>query len=583
VFAAGFAVGQAKAVEIGCHTSLPDSWSATEKAAWQSLARGEEFDALNFSPDRIDRRVIRPSFIRDIIGCAELSELLSWNGVALKGAVIPEVLDFALLDVPVRVSCINCLLDKIDGRESRWRRSLILDDSKLRRGLDFTLARFDDEFHAQRLETRAGVQLDQVSVNRNADFLGMLSLGPLSMRDGRVGEKLKLDGARLAGLDLGGTRIGSQLVLSGIRVGKKAVLDRMDIGGDLLLRTYDNGPKPVIGGDYSSEDVQKLVRNGEYVVVLNNTTIGGRFEIAHARINGPVILDAIRVEEDIWIRDCSLVLGHIQMPFARIGQNLDLSTTVLQTIDATGSKIGGELRLGATGSARLTAPTWYSKGRMVLRNASASAWVDSTGSGIPRNKNCPPVKALGDELDPWPTSIDIIGFSYGRAGGLGGGAERPHDWYVEWLARQRPFSLDPYRRLADYLLTNGRVAAANQVLYAGKERQLEESYGLTRIILLLQRTFVGYGIRTWYILAWVIGMILLGAAVFSKTREARTRKMPFCLAYSTETFLPFVELRKQHGEIDFAGGARYYLYFHKLMGWVCSLFFVSALAGLFEV
>jgi hypothetical protein len=59
--------------------------------------------------------------------------------------------------------------------------------------------------------------------------------------------------------------------------------------------------------------------------------------------------------------------------------------------------------------------------------------------------------------------------------------------------------------------------------------------------------------------------------------------MPYCLAYSTETFLPFVELRRQHGEIDFAGRTRYYLYLHKLMGWVCSLFFVSALAGLFEV
>jgi hypothetical protein len=306
-------------------------------------------------------------------------------------------------------------------------------------------------------------------------------------------------------------------------------------------------------------------------------------EIAHARINGPVILDAIRVEEDIWLRECSLVLGHIQMPFARIGQNFDLSTTVLQSIDATGSTIGGELRLGATGSAQLTAPVWYSMGQMILRNVSVSAWVDSTGSGIPRNKNCPPVKSVNDELDPWPPRIDIIGFSYDRAGGLGGGTDRPQDWYVEWLARQVPFSLDPYRRLADYLLTNGRVAAANQVLYAGKERQLEESEGLTRALLFLQWIFVGYGIRTWYILFWVLGMILLGALVFSRTQEARLRNMPYCLAYSTETFLPFVELRRQHGEIDFAGRTRYYLYLHKLMGWVCSLFFVSALAGLFEV
>ena len=390
MFATAFTSGQAKAEEIGCRANLSSSWSETEKAAWQSLARGEEFDARKFSPDRKEQRVIRPSFIRDILGCEELTESLSWSGIALKGAIIPGVLDFRLLDVPVRVSCEFCLLDKIDGRESRWRRSLILNDSKLHRGLDFVLARFDDEFHAQRLKSQAEIQLDQVSVNRNANFLGMQSLKLLSMRDGHVGEKLKLDGAQLASLNLGGTRIGGQLILSGIRVGKKAVLDRMRIGGDLLLRTWRNGPKPEIGGDYSLKDVQGLVRNGEYVIVLNNTTIGGRLEIAHARIKGPVILDAIRVEEDIWLRECSLVLGHIQMPFARIGQNFDLSTTVLQSIDATGSTIGGELRLGATGSAQLTAPVWYSMGQMILRNVSVSAWVDSTGSGIPRNKNCPP-------------------------------------------------------------------------------------------------------------------------------------------------------------------------------------------------
>ncbi len=583
MFAAAFTFGQAKAEEIGCRANLSSSWSETEKAAWQSLARGDEFDARKFSPDRMEQRVIRPSFIRDILGCEELTESLSWSGVALKGVIIPGVLDLRLLDVAVRVSCEFCLLDKIDGRESRWRRSLILNDSKLQRGLDFVLARFDEEFHAQRLKSAAEIQLDQVSVNRNANFLGLQSLKLLSMRDGYVGEKLKLDGAQLEGLDLGGTRIGGQLILSGIRVGKKAVLDRMRIGGDLLLRTWPNGPKPEIGADYSLKDVQGLVRNGEYVVVLNNTRIGGRLEIAHARIKGPVTLDAIRVEEDIWLRECSLVLGHIQMPFARIGQNLDLSTTVLQSIDATGSTIGGELRLGAAGSAQLTAPVWYSMGQMILRNVSVSAWVDATGSGVPRSKNCPPVQAANDELDPWPPRIDIIGFSYDRAGGLGGGADRPEDWYVEWLARQVPFSLDPYRRLADYLLTNGRVAAANQVLYAGKERQLEESEALTRVLLFLQWIFVGYGIRTWYILAWVLGMILLGALIFSKSQEARLRNMPYCLAYSTETFLPFVELRKQHGEIDFAGRTRYYLYLHKLMGWVCSLFFVSALAGLFEV
>ena len=127
------------------------------------------------------------------------------------------------------------------------------------------------------------------------------------------------------------------------------------------------------------------------------------------------------------------------------------------------------------------------------------------------------------------------------------------------------------------------MAAASQVLYAGKQRQRQSCKGLDCILLYLQWIFVGYGLRTWYIFVWVLGIVALGAAIFARTPEAKGRNMPYCLAYSTEMFLPIVDLRKMHEEIDFVGPTRYYLYLHKLMGWVCSLFFVSALAGLFEV
>ena len=315
---------------------------------------------------------------------------------------------------------------------------------------------------------------------------------------------------------------------------------------------------------------------------MNNANIDGRLEIARARLYGAISLDAVRVGEDIWLRDCSFVAGPVQMPFARIGQNLDLSTSVLRDVDATGSQIDGELRLGTTDNARLTAPVWNEGTKFVLRNVSASAWVDASDSQTRRNETCPAVAA---QPDPWPQRIDIIGFSYDRAGGLGGGteAERRDHWYVAWLDRQDPFSLDPYRRMAAFLRANGRDAAAKTVLYAGKERQLANADGLAKALLFLQKAFVGYGIHTWYILAWVLGLVLLGGVVFSRTDEAKERGMPYCVAYSADMFLPFVGLRKIHGQIDFHGPVRYYLYAHKLMGWVCATFFLSALAGLFEV
>lgn len=583
LFLLGACLGSRGADAAGeCPQAPPESWTRTETAAWESLLRGEEFDAETFSPERIDRRFVRGSFVRTILTCEALTASLSQFGVALRGVVIPETVDLRLAEVLVRFSCIDCLLAKIDGRKSAWRKALILDGSMLRDGLDLGSARFDDEVRARGLQSDSDVLLDQASVSGGLDLRGLRSPGRLSMRDGQVGGKLRLDGAQLAELDLGGATIDGQLILSGIRIGRDAILDRVRIGRDLLLRTYPGGPEPGIGLDYSIEEARERILNGRHVFVLNNANIGGRLEIARTFINGPMSLDAVRVGEDVWLRDCSHVAGPIQMPFARIGQNLDLSTTTLSSVDATGTKIGGELRLGTTGSARLTSPIWTGAAKIVLRNASVSAWVDAADSRMPRNESCPPVDG---ETDPWPPKIDVIGFSYERAGGLGGGteAERPGHWYVAWLDRQEPYSLDPYRRLAAFLKTNGRDSTANSVLLAGKEQQFAHSSGVSTVLLFLQKIFVGYGIHTWYIFGWVIGFIVLGGVIFSRTDEARKMRMPYCISYSTDMFLPFVQLRKLHGEIDFRGPVRYYLYFHKFMGWVCASFFLGALVGLFEV
>jgi hypothetical protein len=65
--------------------------------------------------------------------------------------------------------------------------------------------------------------------------------------------------------------------------------------------------------------------------------------------------------------------------------------------------------------------------------------------------------------------------------------------------------------------------------------------------------------------------------------DGRKSEIPISIAFSVDMLLPFVQFRSRHSGIDFAGPVRFYLYFHKFMGWVCALFFVSALGGLFEV
>jgi hypothetical protein len=49
--------------------------------------------------------------------------------------------------------------------------------------------------------------------------------------------------------------------------------------------------------------------------------------------------------------------------------------------------------------------------------------------------------------------------------------------------------------------------------------------------------------------------------------------------YSLDAFLPFVELRKKFGDVDFHGWLMYYFYFHRLAGYVIGSFIVAGLAG----
>jgi hypothetical protein len=44
--------------------------------------------------------------------------------------------------------------------------------------------------------------------------------------------------------------------------------------------------------------------------------------------------------------------------------------------------------------------------------------------------------------------------------------------------------------------------------------------------------------------------------------------------------LPFITLRKAHDDVDLEGFARYYFYFHKVMGFVLGSFLLAGLSGI---
>jgi hypothetical protein len=264
--------------------------------------------------------------------------------------------------------------------------------------------------------------------------------------------------------------------------------------------------------------------------------------------------------------------GNMYMLFASVGANLDLSGAKLNSVDLTGSKIG-ELRLGSDANDSVQ---WRSGSVLVLRNTH--------------------VDALQDRLEPdsWPQRMVLNGFTYRRLGGFSGSAvdsvmvSRPAGWFIQWLARDKTYSPQPYQQLAGALRAAGENGKANAVLYAGWERERELARGTARwwALTLLNYT-IGYGLgyRYFWSLFWVGGFVLVGAAALSRSGSVRSHGIFWTIACSLDILLPIVKLNERHGKHvqQMVGWARYYFYAHQLAGWVLASFLVAGLSGLTEL
>ncbi len=208
-----------------------------------------------------------------------------------------------------------------------------------------------------------------------------------------------------------------------------------------------------------------------------------------------------------------------------------------------------------------------------------------------------------DREDSWPETLELEGFTYGRLGGLGaeGTADiekRSSAWFIDWLARDPTYSPQPYEQLAAVLTKGGQAEKANEVLYAGRERQRLElqkelfagAGSLEAWLDFLWKSalhaVIGYGYKVHRAFYWIAAFVILGTVVIWWSRQLTRHRIATGAAgttpleYSIDMLLPIIELRKQHYDIDLTGAARYYFYFHKLMGFVLVSFLIAGLSGL---
>jgi hypothetical protein len=283
---------------------------------------------------------------------------------------------------------------------------------------------------------------------------------------------------------------------------------------------------------------------------------------------GPVDLTGVKVGRNLSLGHRARFEQPVVAAFARIGTNLDLTDGSYVALDLTGATIGAEIRLASRD--RPTDPvllsSWAPPSRLSLRNVTATA--------------------LQDLPEAWPAEVDLDGFTYARLGGYRGDegsdiARRSADDLIGWLAKQKSYSPLPYTQLASVLKQAGDNEKAKRILYAGKEREWQEAHGTTKVWLTLHWIFTGFGRYPEIAGLWALLLVAVGFVVFAHDRgsEIRHYSRPERLVYSLDMLLPIVQLRQHHYQFDLVGWPKFYLYFHKMMGYVLVSFLVAALAG----
>jgi hypothetical protein len=533
---------------------------------------------------------------------ADLADLVATGAVALNDARIAGTLTLSRQRAGGSVDLHGTTVERDLAMDHAELAAARLDDARVGGYLRLTSSHVAGSLSMERIKVGSDLVMDTKGQFADvrlvaADIGGDLSMGashftgPLNLEDSRVGSDVNMNnGADFASASLANARVGGYLRLYKARVAGLLNLDRVKVGVDLLMNKQSSfaaiglfgaeiGGNLVldqasVGGTLSANDLRVkgdlLMRDGAEFgrVDLPGAEIGGDLTTSGALFQGSVDMTGIKVGRNLSLGQRTRFARPVLLAFARIGTNLDLTDGEFGSLDLTGATIGAEIRLASRErpTDRMRVPNWQPQSRLSLRNVTASA--------------------LQDLPEAWPQELDLEGFTYARLGGYRGGdgsdlVKRKAGDFVEWLAKDPDYSPLPYTQLAGVLKQAGDLEKAKRILYAGRARQWREAHGLTRFWLSLHWAFTGFGYYPEVSGLWAILLVLVGAALFGhdRTSEIRLYSRAERLIYSLDMLLPIVQLRHHHYQFDLVGWPKFYLYFHKMMGYVLISFLVAALAG----
>lgn len=576
------------------------SWTSQEKWVWEQVQKGEtaDFNSGQTYGGRLDpknatgwtpQRVLRPEFLLMVLLKEPYRKAIPHTGARIVGAWFNESLDLSFAEILHPLLLGYCRFDKevtlvhvkasssIYLMGSKFSANLVMNSMDINGDL---LMRDGAAFSAvdlTRARIRGNVEMSSSTFTGRIDMNSVEIAGHLSMSGAKACSEVDLTSARVTGQVLMmGAEFTGKVSMGGLEVGEHLMMSERAVFADVdLMSATVKGQVALIGSRVIGTlnmcalwvGDALLMRDGANFshVILAHATINGQLDLSGSKFTGRLNMDSLRVHRDLYIRNaifaCSGEKYPVDFMFTQIGANLDISGTTFPSVDLTGTRVQGELRLGSDihGPVR-----WQDGATLTLRNTE--------------------VAALQDREDAWPDKVILEGFTFGRVGGFRGNsgsmAGREIAWLKKWLEKS-DYSPQPYEQLASVLQHAGNKEKADEVLYAKKQRERKSTSGFRCGWMLLQEALIGYGFRYRRSMYWIGALTVSGmAALYWSSEGPSDATWSFRFFYTLDMILPIVELDKAYDGVVLTGWIQIYFYFLKIMGFVLGSFIVAGLSGL---
>ncbi len=311
-------------------------------------------------------------------------------------------------------------------------------------------------------------------------------------------------------------------------------------------------------------------------VRLEDAGIGGKLDMRRSIFKDRFRMNTVSIRGDLLMQKAQFDKP-VELAPLTVGSKLDMRAVTLSELDLTGAQIKGELRLGTLGDKNTTWKSNMDRNRkshspkLTLRNAT--------------------VGTIRDDKDARPPSLELEGFTYQRFGKAGRSmfGMRDSDWFVGWLAMDKTYSPQPYRHLASHIRAAGHGEMVDDILFASRERERSlynpwqsKWWGLLALKIGIN---YGYGLGYFLLLRFIVLFVAIGTVVLHIAGERKRHHYMIAsfwdsTFYSLDMLLPLIRLRERHyTEVDLNRGARYYFYFHQVVGYLLVSILLAELIG----